>query len=126
MNDPQLYSEFSKFQQIDSEEIFRVYLKLIREKNVINDSLLDIGCGPGDTLVKKILPQLRKEPLKVVGVDISPKMIEAASEKYQSESLKFHVLDIQSDCYQATAHLASNSYDLVTSFYCYNFVRNET
>lgn len=125
MENANLYREYDFFQQIDAEEVFQEFLKISPNRNVELETILDVGCGPGDTLVRRILPQLEKKPTKVVGVDISKKMVESAAQKYLSNILEFQVLDIQSDSYEPTGLLANGSYDLVTSFYCYNWVRNE-
>lgn len=58
MNNAKLYSEFSSMPQSDSNLIAKEYLSVINERF---DSILDIGCGPGDTLINKILPHFRQK-----------------------------------------------------------------
>lgn len=125
MADANLYREFDTYQQIEAEDVFREFLNYPLKKSDEFKNIIDIGTGPGDTLVLRILPQLGKKPSKVVGVDISSEMVEAAARKYQNEILNFQLLDIQSDSYEPTGNLAHGTYDLVTSFYCYQWVRNE-
>lgn len=125
MNDSGLYSEFSDIQKNDSKIFFLEFLTYSAVRNAEFKSILDVGCGPGNTLIDYVLPQLKNKPSKVVGVDISNQMIETAIEKYQNETIRFNVFDIQSSQFQAVDHLAPESYDLVTSFYCFHWVRDE-
>ncbi|EAA64273.1 hypothetical protein AN1566.2 [Aspergillus nidulans FGSC A4] len=53
-----------------------------------SDSVLDIGCGDGK-FTELFLPYVSK----VLGVDSSPAMIEAARKGYGSEKAEFQVLD---------------------------------
>lgn len=55
-----------------------------------NSKILDIGTGTG-ILISYLLEKL---PSKLVGVDISEKMIEVAKEKYKDKNVQFVVSDI--------------------------------
>lgn len=51
--------------------------------------LLDIGCGTG----VMIGPLLATEPAELLALDLSPRMIERAAQKYQNERLRLLVRD---------------------------------
>lgn len=55
-----------------------------------NSKILDIGTGTG-ILISYLL---EKSPSKLVGLDISEKMIEVAKKKYEGKNVKFIVSDI--------------------------------
>lgn len=125
MNDAKLYSEHSSVQQRDSSEVFAYFLNMFKHEAYHFKSMFDFGCGPGDTLVQQITPKLNQNLTSVVGVDISEQMIDLAIKKYQSERIKFLVFDIQNDCVKTCGILDAGSFDLVTAFYCYHWLRNE-
>jgi len=125
MNNAKLYSEFNDLAQSESKKIFQEFLKFSKLENVEFESLLDVGCGPGETLVNGILPEFKTKPLKVVGIDVSDKMIEAATMKFESKTVKFQVFDIQSNDYVPNGHMVPEGYDLVTSLFCHHWIKNE-
>lgn len=86
---------------------------------------LDVGCGTGETFFECMIPSLNREGLKVVGIDKSKEMIEFAREKYGSVNHSFQVYDIESDLESIGDFIKADSFDLVTSSYCYNWVKDE-
>lgn len=116
-----LYRRSSSFQQEDSAIIFDQFFGPLECEGF--KSLLDIGCGPGETLIK-ICSKLSYN-IKVVGIDVLEEMIILASKKYQSEALNFYVSDIQSDFNKINSNLHDKRFDLITSFYCYQWIRDE-
>lgn len=124
MNNAKLYSETSSNQQNDASSLFDDFLKCF--DGLEFKAHLDIGCGPGDTLVDIILPKLNPSPVEVVGIDISEEMIIFAKAKYGSEeSLKFFVNDIQSDFGKIHENLRDKKFDLISILYCYHWVRDD-
>lgn len=68
-------------------------IAMLTEKGMLtkNSSVLDIGCGPGTYAV-----EIAKRAKEVVGIDISPKMLEYAEKNRKNEkleNLKFMKLD---------------------------------
>ncbi len=51
-------------------------------------TVLDVGCGLGD--LQELMAKWFKQPFTYTGVDISPKMIELAREKYPGVNFKVH------------------------------------
>ena len=79
----------------ESERIFRdlgVILFIISQYSQKPKKIIELGCGPGWLSVF-----LAKFNFKVLGLDISPKMIEIARARAQTEkvSARFKVLDIE-------------------------------
>jgi len=71
---------------------------LIYGKKATDVSILDVGCGLGDLYgFFKADGILKRNRLKYCGIDISPKLIEAAKKKYRDAS--FVVKDIIEDRY---------------------------
>lgn len=83
-----------------------------------NESVLDIGCGEGKITaeISRRVPQGR-----VVGIDISPAMINFASSHY-SRSVYRHLLFMQGD---ATQNPFSDQFDLVVSFCAMQFIEDQ-
>ncbi|KAL4973813.1 S-adenosyl-L-methionine-dependent methyltransferase [Aspergillus desertorum] len=83
------------------------------------DRVLDIGCGDGK-FTELFLPRVHK----VLGVDSSPAMIEAAKKDYSSEKAEFRVLDC---CVlEQDGEVADGSWDKVVSNAALHWIlRNE-
>jgi ubiquinone/menaquinone biosynthesis C-methylase UbiE len=78
--------------------------------------VLDIGCGDGaitHVIAKKYIPKG-----KVIGIDLSEDMIKIAKKEYKEPNLDFKNIS-------ATEINATNSFDLVTSFYCLHWIKNQ-
>lgn len=125
MNDGQLYSNYNQSQRLDAQLILDEFSSEFEWRNDGFDSLLDVGCGPGDVLVDLILPRL-PEKSKVIGVDISMKMIECAK-KYECNSIKFHRLDIAAEFEECRKILKAEVelFDNITSFYCQHWIQDQ-
>lgn len=82
------------------------------------DTILDIGCGDGRVTVD----MAKMVPLgKIVGTDLSNEMIAFAKTKYppsNTGNLDFLVMD-------AKKNIFHNQFDIVTSFRCLQWVRNQ-
>lgn len=126
MNDAKLYSEFSNYQQRDAGLVLGTLIKIVLYKKLTTcNKVLDIGCGPGDTTVDQVLPIFDQSCSKIVGTDKSDEMISYARKKYENRFLKFGVFDIEKDSLHHHSLLNKNSFDLVVSSYCYNWIRYE-
>lgn len=119
-----LYKSHSNLQQEWSRIVFQEFLSGFEVKVRNWETVLDIGCGPGDTLVAHILPQLKSKPLKVVGIDISKDMINIARKRFTESNLEFRELDIQCELLEID-NRDHERFDLVTSFFVYNWIRDE-
>ncbi|MFT3741538.1 MAG: methyltransferase domain-containing protein [Gammaproteobacteria bacterium] len=78
-----------------------------------NDEILDVGCGSG-----KISAEMAKRAKKVVGIDISPEMVEFASQNYPFKNLSFIVGDV-------TTFNINKKFDLIVSFWTLSWVKDQ-
>lgn len=81
-----------------------------------NELVLDIGCGDGTTS-SEILSQIPQG--SVLGIDASASMIDAAKQSFNHNKLSFQVLN-------AHAINFSQQFDLVTSFFCMQWVQKKS
>ena len=87
-----------------------------------NEKVLDIGSGSGETTVamaQGILGNLGK-PGHVVGSDLSFDMVEYCRKTHKMETLTFEKLDVTKG--EEFAQNNSDSFSLVTSFWCLHWV----
>ena len=78
----------SLFDELEKKPLDRLLLKQFANKNKSKGKMIDLGCGPGQTT--RFLGQNGVN--EIIGIDISPGMIEKAREL--NESLEFQVADI--------------------------------
>ena len=87
-----------------------------------DDSVLDFGCGTGETTLALVQGELGSlgQPGEVVGVDISDSMVQHGQDTHHHPNLSFQQLDVT----QADSFLADkrSSFSLVTSFSCLHWV----
>jgi juvenile hormone-III synthase len=121
---PSLYKESNSEQRRDAENCVKKFSGLLDVNDDDKLSLLDIGCGPGDVLVDIVLPRLKNKVDNVVGVDISKEMIKFANENYGNHFTKFFEINIESD-FESMEKLEPESFDIVTSFHCLHWVKNQ-
>lgn len=123
--DVNLYSEFSNLQKKDAQFLFKEFVDENKSQLRTCENVLDVGCGTGETFIDNMIPSLQIERLKITGIDVSQEMIKFARNKYGSVNRSFHVFDIQSGLENIDSFVKPASFDLVTSSYCYQWVRDE-
>ena len=74
-------------------------------KNIQNATILDIGCGLGHQ-IERLLDQ---QPKKIIGIDISQKMLQAAKKRVNHNTVDFICSPIENYV------IAQNYFDLVLS-----------
>lgn len=123
MNVPKAYRNANNLQRKDAQDVLNQLGFLIKWKG--KPSVLDIGCGPGDVTIDFVLSRMPEDYEKLVGIDISEKMVDFARETYGKISPKVHfeVGDISGSWDQFSNY--SEAFDHVTSFYCLNWVPNQ-
>lgn len=90
-----------------------------------DDMLLDVGCGPGNVTVHRIL---ERHPTckKVIGIDESSLMIEFARKTYQKQEFpktEFKVANIEADPAELSQYFGT--FDHVISFTVLNWMKNQ-
>ncbi|KAH6940097.1 hypothetical protein HPB50_024717 [Hyalomma asiaticum] len=84
--------------------------------------ILDVGCGTGDFTRDSLLPSsLPCE--KIVGVDISPDMIQYANRYSAHKKIEYCLLDIEKDVSEFLNRYGH--FDRVYSFYCLQWLRDQ-
>lgn len=121
MNDPELYARFNSFQRCISEKIFREFAPSLRWREDGADSILDIGCGTGDTLIKILLPALPKFS-HLTGCDISYNMVNYARKHNDHPNVVYDLLDIAGNI---DKFLNYDPFDHALSFFCLHWVEKE-
>lgn len=123
MNNGDLYLRNNDVQRRDSKEVINEFSHYFKWKYDGMDKLLDIGCGTGDVLYDFVLPTVPKNIHKIIGIDISQKILECARENFGSELMEFHQADISRiSCCQ---HFDNEEFDNITSFYCLHWIQNQ-
>ncbi|CAK1540616.1 unnamed protein product [Leptosia nina] len=118
MNDAELYHKSNNLQKRDAFECLQEYERRIKWKK--DALIIDIGCGDGSVtaaMMKQFLPGYRK----VVGCDISAKMVQYASKKFNSENINFMVLDIEGDIPQSLRCEFNHAF----SFYTLHWIKQQ-
>lgn len=117
MTNPKLWDDSHRHNAIVSE-ILEKY------KNRINwrgkDTLIDIGCAGGGVTVKCILPILPSDFERLIGVDISDKMISYAREKYSQPKIEFKRFDTVADEVEKLPQV-----DHVMSSFCFHWIHDQ-
>ncbi|CAD7079457.1 unnamed protein product [Hermetia illucens] len=122
---PSSYAQVNRVQRQDAEQLLEEYSKIIRWRNNGKENVLDIGCGPGDITIDFVLPRMSRPIGKLVGVDVSEKMIKYAKRLYECEDVHFQTLDIENGDIDLFLKDYPEGFDHITSFYCLQWVRDQ-
>ncbi|XP_039431001.1 juvenile hormone acid O-methyltransferase-like [Culex pipiens pallens] len=123
MNNADLYAKSHTIQFEVNAEILQQFDYLVNWDKFVKIKLLDIGCGDGDFLVNVLLKKLDNR-CEVLGVDIFQDMVDIAAKKFGSmPNVKFTKFDITA--IDLSELLKSGPFNLITSFVCLNWVRNQ-
>lgn len=88
------------------------------------DTLLDIGCGNGETICKYILPILPKTFKRLIGVDTSEELIQQAQQQNVQPKVFFERFDVGVDLKKQTLRYVQ-PVDHITSFIHLHFVNDQ-
>lgn len=119
---PQNYAASSVIQKNVAKNVLTEFGLKLKWKG--QDTLLDIGCGPGNVTVDLVIPIMPKTYKRVVGVDVGDASIEYARETYcrDYKNLEFYVADItklqELDPFEG-------KFDHVVSFGCLQWIKDE-
>lgn len=124
MNKPELYSSANQIQRHDANLVIQEFGSLFQWQLDGGDRLMDIGCGSGDVTMDFVEPLLPRNYEKLVGSDISLKMIRFAADTYCKNfpKVEFQQLDIGDDC-MPTKYL--EYFHHMTSFYCLHWIQDQ-
>lgn len=98
MHEPEIFVDRNKPSTEGSAFALKKHGHLINWSEDNKDTLLDIGCGPGNVLVDVFLPSFQGKFSIIYGTDVSENMIDYARKKYSKmENLQFMTLDIMAE-----------------------------
>lgn len=112
---PEDYAESNDFQCEQTLLLLEEFQSKLKWKNDRTDTVLDIGCGPGDfeNFIEKIMPKNYK---KLVGVDINEEMINYARKNHQKNNISFELMNIEGEVD------VQETFDNIVSFFCFHFI----
>lgn len=118
MFNPKKYSKGNRLQREQTESVLKRYESLYKWKCDGSESLIDIGCGTGDTTANLIAKYMPENCRKIVGIDISESMINFAREHYQTDRINFHQMNIEGDVQ------LNETFDHAMSFFCFQWIHD--
>ncbi|XP_017780256.1 PREDICTED: juvenile hormone acid O-methyltransferase-like [Nicrophorus vespilloides] len=120
MDNAELYSKNHRVQIDEATFVLENYIQGIKWKS--GDSILDIGSGSGEVTMEVLAPLLPNDFEKLVGLDISPEMVNHAKKQNKNPKIDFIVCDIGSENITKTI---DEKFDHIFSFFCLNWVQNQ-
>ncbi|KAI5710011.1 hypothetical protein M8J76_017040 [Diaphorina citri] len=120
MHKATLYETNNSMQQLDAAKLLSQYIDQFKWTD--NESVLDVGCGPGNVTSKLLLPNLPKSVVKLVGLDVSPNMIKHAKNHHTNPKLEFVVANIAD---QNLESIFLTKFNKIFSFYCLHWVQDQ-
>ena len=94
MHEPEIFEKNNKGTLEGTAKALDQMGHLIKWKPDHSDTILDIGCGPGNVLMNVVLPRFKGKYTTCYATDISDRMIDFAAKKYDREDVKFLKMDI--------------------------------
>lgn len=126
MNDSELYAKFNQSQRFDANCAINEFADYFAWRLDGSDTLLDVGCGPGDVLRDFVLPMVPKNISKVTGIDISFEMVAYAKNLIKDrEFVEFLQLDISESGEVCRKILGNVQFSNITSFYCQHWIQDQ-
>lgn len=89
-----LYSEHRSMQVHDTGLFLSSTVQKMDWTRPEDDVVMDIGCGPGSSTKKLLLPSFPNVK-KLIGIDVLPDMIEFAKKNNASEKIEYYVANIE-------------------------------
>lgn len=123
MNDVPLYHRYTEISRRDSLESLQDYANKINWCPDGCDAVLDAGCGPGDITSSIILPFLPPKFSRLMGVDISDKMIDYARKLNTHPKLSFQQFNLNEPLEQQSL-AGVEPFNHIFSSYCLQWVSN--
>lgn len=115
---PELYVKNNALQRRDALAAIEKHASIFTWQNDGTESVLDVGTGPGDILMDYILPCMPQNFESLMGSDLSSQMVNYGNSHFNTEKIQFRQMDIAKDIHSDILE----SIDVVTSFFCLNFV----
>ncbi|KAL4716342.1 hypothetical protein ACJJTC_006704 [Scirpophaga incertulas] len=120
MNDAKLYQENNFLQKRDAFDCLEEYADKIKWRKR-GDKIIDIGCGDGSVTVKLLKEYIPDNFEKLLGCDISEKMVKFANGHHKDDKTTFSVLDIAGDLPEDM----KRKFDHAFSFYTLHWIKEQ-
>ncbi|XP_063822676.1 juvenile hormone acid O-methyltransferase [Ostrinia nubilalis] len=120
MNNAELYQGNNTLQKRDAIDCLEEFANKIRWKRS-GERIIDIGCGDGSVTVKLLREYVPDNFEKLLGCDISEKMVAFANLHHKDERTDFTVLDIE----RKLPKDLRNAFDHVFSFYTLHWIKDQ-
>lgn len=110
--------------QHDSRQTLEDYATSFKWRKGGGDSVLDVGCGPGDVTAEVLLPFLPENFKRLVGADVSNEMVEFCRKTRKHPKLTFQQFNVDQEL-EKQAFASVEPFDHIFSFYCLHFIQNQ-
>lgn len=118
MNDVPLYHRYTEISRRDSLEALQEYANVMNWCADGSDAVLDAGCGPGDITHNIILPFLPPNFSRLMGVDVSDKMIDYGRKAYTHPKLSFEQFNLDVALEKQPSLAGVEPFNHIFSSYC--------
>ncbi|KAB0803012.1 hypothetical protein PPYR_05198 [Photinus pyralis] len=98
--------------------VLKNYFPLIRDRHNVK-SALDVGCGPGD-LTSAVFQFVEQDINEMIGIDISPVMVDWANKAYGGDRIYFSKVDVQT-----IPKNFENRFDCIFSFWTLHWIADQ-
>lgn len=118
MNNAALFHQYSEVSRRDSMQALQDFADIFNWRPDGSDSVLDAGCGPGDITYSILRPFLPSNFERLIGVDISDKMIDYARQTYAHPKLSFQHFNMDMELDEQPFKDNKQTFDHIFSSYC--------
>lgn len=119
-----MFNESKHLSMHDARQTLEDFASSIKWLPNGGDSVLDVGCGPGDIAADVILPFLPPNFKRLVGADVSSEMIEFCRKRHNHPKLSFEQFNTDVELEKQSFHKVG-PFDHIFSSYCLHFVQNQ-
>ncbi|XP_054707613.1 juvenile hormone acid O-methyltransferase-like [Uloborus diversus] len=120
LSDASLYSKHRSMQICDTETFIDSLLPKMRWGRCEQEIVMDVGCGPGNSINHLFLPKLPKAN-KVVAIDVLPDMIEFAKKNNAHPKIEYFQANVED---RSTLLQWENGITKIISIYCFNWLKD--
>lgn len=119
-----MYVKSNQVQRAGAVYTFQKFKHLLEWRSDGCDSVLDVGCGPGDITMDIMLPILPANFTRLVGIDLSKEAIEYARKTYVHPRVAFEQFDLEIELEKQSLN-GIDPFDHILSNFCLMWVQNQ-